>query len=54
MSVKDTIILDPSDLKFLLIDSLNQYTNNTYFIDGKNPYRFSINKKILHLNKKHS
>ena len=45
MSVKDTIILDPSDLKYLLIDSLNQYTNNTYYIDGRNPYRFSINKK---------
>tara|TARA_B100001287_G_scaffold18653_1_gene13851 strand:- start:318 stop:1325 length:1008 start_codon:yes stop_codon:yes gene_type:complete len=49
MSVKETIILNPSDLKYLLIDSLNQYTNNTYFIDGKNPYRFSINKKKYYI-----
>lgn len=49
MSVKDTIILDPSDLKYLLIDSLNQYTNNTYYIDGRNPYRFSINKKKYYI-----
>lgn len=49
MSIRDTIILDPSDLKYLLIDSLNLYTNNTYYIDGSNPYRFSINKKKFYI-----
>ncbi|MCF8197093.1 MAG: HNH endonuclease [Polynucleobacter sp.] len=45
MSVRDTIVLNRSDLKYLLIDSLRAYSNNVVFIDGKNPYRFSINKK---------
>ena len=42
MSVKDTIILDPKDLKYLLIDSLRLYSDNVVFLDGTNPYRFSI------------
>ena len=45
MSVRDTIVLNQSDLKYLLIDSLRLYSSNVVFIDGRNPYRFSINKK---------
>lgn len=49
MSVRDTSILNPSDLKYLLIDSLRLYSDNVAFIDGKNPYRFSINKKTFYV-----
>lgn len=45
MSVRDTIILNKNDLRYLLIDSLRLYSDNVAFIDGNNPYRFSINKK---------
>jgi putative restriction endonuclease len=47
MSVRNTIILNHSDLKYLLIDSLRLYSDNVVFIDGNNPYRFSINKKTF-------
>ncbi len=49
MSVRDTNILEPSDLKYLLIDSLRLYSDNVVFIDGNNPYRFSINKKTFYV-----
>lgn len=49
MSVRDTLILNPSDLKYLLIDSLRLYSDNVVFIDGNNPYRFSINKKTFYV-----
>jgi putative restriction endonuclease len=49
MSKRDTLILNPSDLKYLLIDSLRLYSDNVVFIDGKNPYRFSINKKTFYV-----
>ena len=49
MSVRNTINLTPSDLKYLLIDSLRLYSDNVVFIDGKNPYRFSINKKTFYV-----
>lgn len=49
MSVRNTIILDHSDLKFLLIDSLKSYSDNVVYIDGNNPYRFSINKKTVYI-----
>jgi putative restriction endonuclease len=49
MSKKDTTILNKSDLKYLLIDSLALYTSNLYYIDGNNPYRFSINKKEYYI-----
>ena len=45
MSVRDTTVLNRSDLKYLLIDSLRLYSSNLVFIDGSNPYRFSVNKK---------
>ena len=34
MSVRDTIILNPKDLRYLLIDSLRLYSDNVVFIDG--------------------
>lgn len=49
MSKIDTTILNKSDLKYLLIDSLHLYTSNLYYIDGNNPYRFSINKKEYYI-----
>ena len=49
MSVKDTIILNPTDLKYLLIDSLRLYSDNIEFVDGNNPYRFTINKKSIYI-----
>jgi len=45
MSVRDTLILKKSEMRYLLIDSLRLYSNDVAFIDGGNPYRFSINKK---------
>ncbi|HTB07690.1 MAG TPA: HNH endonuclease [Bacteroidia bacterium] len=49
MSVRNTLILNRSDLKYLLIDSLRLYSDNVVFIDGNNPYRFSINKKTFYV-----
>ena len=49
MSKIDTTILNKSDLKYLLIDSLHLYTSNLYYIDCNNPYRFSINKKEYYI-----
>ena len=49
MSVRDTIILTPKELRYLLIDSLRLYSDNVAFIDGNNPYRFSINKKTFYV-----
>jgi len=49
MSKKDTVILSHSDLKYLLIDSLRLYSDNVVFLDGENPYRFSINKKTYYV-----
>ena len=49
MSVRDTEKLNPSDLKYLLIDSLRLYSDNVVFLDGNNPYRFSINKRIYYV-----
>lgn len=49
MSTKDTEKLNPSDLKYLLIDSLRLYSDNVIFLDGNNPYRFSINKKTYYV-----
>jgi putative restriction endonuclease len=36
-------------LKYLLIDSLKQYSEDISYISGNNPYTFSINKKIVHI-----
>ncbi len=49
MSTRNTQILNQSDLKYLLIDSLKSYSDNVIYIDGRNPYRFSINKKTVYI-----
>ena len=49
MSVRDTTVLNPKDLRYLLIDSLRLYSDNVVFIDGNNLYRFSINKKTFYV-----
>lgn len=49
MSTRNTQILNQSDLKYLLIDSLKSYSDNVVYIDGRNPYRFSINKKTVYI-----
>lgn len=49
MSKRNTTILNRYDLKYLLIDSLRLYSDNVIFIDGNNPYRFSINKKTFYV-----
>ncbi len=49
MSVRETIKLNPADLRYLLIDSLKLYSDDVAFIDGNNPYRFSINKKTYYV-----
>ena len=49
MSERDTIILTHKELKYLLIDSLKQYSEDITYISGNNPYAFSINKKIVNI-----
>lgn len=49
MSSKDTIVLNPTDLRYLLIDSLKLYSDFSFFIKGSNPYYFSINKKSVYI-----
>lgn len=49
MSVRETQILNHSDLKYLLIDSLKLYSDNVIFIGGNNPYRFSINGRTVYI-----
>lgn len=49
MSVRKTEKLNKKDLRYLLIDSLRLYSDNVAFIDGNNPYRFSINKKTYYV-----
>lgn len=45
MSKIDTNVLDTKDLRYLLIDSLKIYSDFAFFVDGNNPYHFTINKK---------
>ncbi len=49
MSTRNTKKLNKTDLRYLLIDSLRLYSDNVAFIDGNNPYRFSINKKTYYV-----
>ncbi len=49
MSTRNTQILNQSDLKYLLIDSLKSYSDNVVYIDGRNPYRFSFNNSRLQI-----
>lgn len=39
--------LNKTDLFYVLFDALRQHTDDLYFIDGDNPYRFSFNDEVL-------
>lgn len=49
MSTRDTTILNPTDLRYLLIDCLNLYSRNTHFIEGNNPYLFTTNNNTFYI-----
>ena len=42
-----TTILNPTDLRYLLLDSLKLYSDHAFFIGGSNPYQFDVNKQPL-------
>jgi len=42
---KQTTILSQSQIRYLLIDSLKEYSNDVAFFKSSNPYRFQINKR---------
>ena len=47
MPEKETIILNKTQLKYLLIDSLKRYSEDITYVSGDNPYKFMIHKKIF-------
>jgi len=49
MSKINTSVLNTKDLRYLLIDSLKLYSDFAFFVDGNNPYHFTINKKSVHI-----
>lgn len=49
MSTIDTSVLNPKDLRYLLIDSLKMYSDFAFYVEGNNPYHFTINKKSVHI-----
>lgn len=48
MSVTHTL-LTPSDLRYLLIDSLKVYSDDVAYIGGNNPYHISVNNKLFYI-----
>lgn len=48
MSKIDTIVLNSKDLRYLLIDNLKLYSDFSFFVEGNNPYHFTVNKKSIH------
>lgn len=49
MSERQTTILDPLELRYLLLDSLKLYSEDAEFISGNNPYAFRLNRKIIYI-----
>lgn len=47
--VEAAIILNPVELKYILIDSLKSYSEDTTYLSGENPYKFSINRRIHYI-----
>ncbi len=45
--IHDNNLLSPSELKYLLIDSLTAYTEDATYLSGNNPYKFEVNGKTL-------
>jgi putative restriction endonuclease len=54
MAKLEVPILNHTDLRYLLIDNLNLYSDNSYFIEWNNPYNFSINKESIYIYVKNS
>ena len=48
MSKANTTVLNGKDLRYLLIDNLKLYSDFSFFIEGNNPYHFTVNKKSMH------
>ncbi len=48
MSKANTTVLNGKDLRYLLIDNLKLYSDFSFFIDGSNPYHFTVNKKSVY------
>jgi len=48
MAKIDTKVLDHNELKFLLIDSLKEYSEDVAYISGTNPYEIAVNKQRYH------
>ena len=46
---RGTAILSHLELKYLLIDSLKSYSEDTTYLSGENPYKFSINRKVHYI-----
>jgi putative restriction endonuclease len=44
-----TIVLNPAELKWLLIDSVKRYSENAAYISGNNPYEFIINRNRVYI-----
>lgn len=42
-------ILSPLDLKYVLIDSLKRYSEDTTYLSGDNPYKFNINRTLRYI-----
>jgi putative restriction endonuclease len=45
----DVVILNQTDLRYLLIDALKMYSEDVEYISGNNPYLFNINKKPFYI-----
>lgn len=44
-----TTILNHTELKYLLIDSLKSYSEDVSYLFGNNPYKFNINNKVMYI-----
>lgn len=49
MSKVATTVLNSTDLRYLLIDNLKLYSDFVFFMEGANPYHFTINKKSVYI-----
>lgn len=49
MSPRDESLLNSTDLRYLLIDNLSLYTDNSFFVSWNNPYNFLLDKKSIYV-----
>src|SRR3989344_3448663 len=45
----DVTILNHTDLKYLLLDTLKMYSEDVQYISGNNPYFINVNKKPFYI-----